>query len=279
MPGQLEGRVALVSGSARGIGEAIVRRFAREGATVVVTDIADAAGETVATSIGPAASYRRLDVRLEADWERVTGETLERHGRLDVVVNNAGITGFENDPGPHDPEHAGLASWRAVHATNLEGTFLGCKHAIRAMRGAGTGSIINISSRSGLVGISGAAAYASSKAAVRNHTKTVALYCAEQGLRIRCNAIFPAAILTPLWEPVFGTGPDGPRAWRSSSGTFRSGGGGSRRKSPPSRCTSRATSRATRRAPSSCSTAGSSRAPSHHRASEVPAGRGRAAGR
>jgi len=208
MPGQLEGRVAVVTGSARGIGEAIARRFAREGALVFVTDINDAAGEAVAASLGSAADYRRLDVRAEADWERVTNEAIERHGRLDVVVNNAGITGFETEPGPHDPEHATLASWRAVHATNLEGVFLGCKHAIRAMRGAGRGSIINISSRSGLVGISGAAAYASSKAAVRNHTKTVALYCAEQGLQVRCNAVFPAAILTPLWEPVLGTGPD-----------------------------------------------------------------------
>jgi len=208
MTGPLEGRTALVTGSARGIGEAIVRRFAEVGASVIVTDINDEAGEAVASSIGPAARYRRLDVREEADWERVTGEVLAGQSRLDVVVNNAGITGFEADPGPHDPEHASLASWRAVHATNLEGVFLGCRSAIGAMRGGGRGSIINISSRSGLVGISGAAAYASSKAAVRNHTKTVALYCAEQGLGIRCNAIFPAAILTPLWEPVLGTGPD-----------------------------------------------------------------------
>ena len=93
-------------------------------------------------------------------------------------------------------------------ATNLDGTFLGCKHAIRAMRPQEAGSIINISSRSGLVGIPGAAAYAASKAAVRNHTKTVALYCAQQGWKIRCNSIHPAAILTPMWEPILGQGPD-----------------------------------------------------------------------
>lgn len=97
---------------------------------------------------------------------------------------------------------------QAVHRINLDGVFLGCKHGIRAMRPAGAGSIINISSRSGLVGIPGAAAYASSKAAVRNHSKTVALYCAEQGLAIRCNSIHPAAILTPMWEPMLGDGPD-----------------------------------------------------------------------
>ncbi len=128
------------------------------------------------------------------------------------MVNNAGITGFEGSADSilprHDPENAQLADWRSVHALNLDGTFLGCRYAIRAMRAKGHGSIINISSRSGLVGIPMAAAYASSKAAVRNHTKTVALYCAGQGLNIRCNSIHPAAIMTPMWEPMLGNGPD-----------------------------------------------------------------------
>lgn len=125
-----------------------------------------------------------------------------------MLVNNAGITGFESGVAAHDPEHADLVDWRAVHATNLDGVFLSCKYAIRAMRRTGTGSIINISSRSGIVGIPAAAAYASSKVAVRNHTKTVALYCAEQGLKVRCNSIHPAAILTPMWEPMLGDGPE-----------------------------------------------------------------------
>jgi NAD(P)-dependent dehydrogenase (short-subunit alcohol dehydrogenase family) len=124
------------------------------------------------------------------------------------VVNNAGVTGFEEGAIPHDPEHASLSAWRAVHEVNLDGTFLGCRYAIRAMKVRTTGSIINVSSRSGLVGIPAAAAYASSKAAIRNHTKSVALYCAEQGWKIRCNSIHPAAILTPMWEPMLGRGPD-----------------------------------------------------------------------
>ena len=138
---------------------------------------------------------------------------LERFGRLDVLVNNAGITGFESieqgvAPPAHDPEHATLADWHAVLATNLDGVFLGCRYAIRAMRsaaplGAG-GSIINMSSRSGLVGIPAAAAYAASKAAVRNHSKSVALHCAEQGLAIRCNSIHPAAVRTPMWDAMLG---------------------------------------------------------------------------
>ena len=127
---------------------------------------------------------------------------------MEVVVNNAGVTGFEEGIVPHDPENAALEDWRAVHRVNLDGTFLGCRYAIRAMRQKGRGSIINISSRSGMVGIPAAAAYASSKAAIRNHTKTVALYCAQQGLNIRCNSIHPAAILTPMWEPMLGNGAD-----------------------------------------------------------------------
>jgi NAD(P)-dependent dehydrogenase (short-subunit alcohol dehydrogenase family) len=205
---RLKNKVALISGSARGIGEAIARAFANEGATVIVTDIRDQQGESVSSAIGPNALYRRLDVREESDWSRVTTEIVEQFGHLDILVNNAGISGFENGFVAHDPEHAALEDWRSVHAVNLDGVFLGCKYGIRAMRMTETGSIINISSRSGMVGIPAASAYAASKAAVRNHTKSVALYCAEQGLRIRCNSIHPAAVLTPMWEPLLGNGPD-----------------------------------------------------------------------
>lgn len=201
-------RIALVTGAARGIGESIARAFAAEGARVYVTDIDAVAGAEAARAIGGQAAFLPLDVRSEAAWREVTETILEAHGRLDIVVNNAGITGFEGGVVEHDPEHASLEAWRAVHETNLDGVFLGCKYAIRAMRATGTGSIINISSRSGLVGIPAAAAYASSKAAACNHTRTVALYCAEQGMKVRCNSIHPAAILTPMWEPMLGRGPD-----------------------------------------------------------------------
>ena len=199
---RLINKTCVITGAARGIGSAIATRFHREGGTVIVTDIDAAAGAAAAAEIGCRFEY--LDVREEADWTRL--------GRVvpvvDVVVNNAGVTGFEQGMAPHDPEHASLESWREVHRVNLDGTFLGCRYAIGAMKAQGSGSIINISSRSGLVGIPGAAAYASSKAAIRNHSKTVALYCAQQGWRIRCNSIHPAAILTPIWEPMLGTGPD-----------------------------------------------------------------------
>jgi len=199
---RLINKTALVTGGARGIGEAIAAAFRAEGAEVLLTDVDSQAGQRAADRLG--IEFMKLDVRIESDWEQVTGSL----PRLDVLVNNAGITGFESGPVRHDPEHASLEDWHAVHRTNLDGVFLGCKHAIRAMRAHGSGSIINISSRSGLVGIPMASAYASSKAAVRNHTKTVALYCAAQGLNIRCNSIHPAAILTPMWEPMLGSGPD-----------------------------------------------------------------------
>lgn len=199
---RLNHKTCVVTGGARGIGRAIATSFHAQGGHVILTDKDEGAGAKAAAAIG--CRFEPLDVAEEADWERLA--------RLipvaDVVVNNAGVTGFEHGPVPHDPEHASLSAWRAVHRVNLDGTFLGCRYAIGAMKERGAGSIINISSRSGLVGIPGAAAYASSKAAIRNHSKTVALYCAQQGWKIRCNAIHPAAILTPMWEAMLGTGAD-----------------------------------------------------------------------
>jgi len=197
---RLTGKICVITGAARGIGLAIATRFHEEGAMVVMTDVDVAEGAAAAARVG--CRFEALDVREENDWLRLAGVM----PRVDIVVNNAGVTGFENGMVAHDPEHATLVDWRAVHEVNLDGTFLGCRYAICAMKAQGAGSIINISSRSGLVGIPAAAAYASSKAAIRNHTKSVALYCAQQGWRIRCNSIHPAAILTPIWEPMLGQG-------------------------------------------------------------------------
>ncbi|TXM74828.1 SDR family oxidoreductase [Methylobacterium sp. WL12] len=199
---RLKNKTCVVTGAARGIGRAIAEHFHSEGAFVIVTDIDDLIGAATATEIG--CQFEPLDVRKEADWARLASIVPV----VDVMVNNAGVTGFENGMVAHDPEHASLTDWQAVHSVNLDGTFLGCRYAIGAMKVSGTGSIINISSRSGLVGIPLAAAYASSKAAIRNHSKTVALYCAQQGWKIRSNSIHPAAILTPIWEPMLGSGPE-----------------------------------------------------------------------
>jgi 3(or 17)beta-hydroxysteroid dehydrogenase len=200
--GRMDGKRCIITGAGRGIGAAIAQRFVDEGATVIVTDKDIKAARAVAGQWGGEAV--ELDVAREDHWAGMAAH----YPQIDVLVNNAGITGFENGIVAHDPEHAALDDWRAVTAVNMDGTFLGCRYAIGAMRAAGAGSIINMSSRSGMVGIPGAAAYAASKAAIRNHSKTVALYCAEQGLAIRCNSIHPGAILTPMWEPMLGTGPD-----------------------------------------------------------------------
>lgn len=205
--GRLQDKTALVTGALGGIGQAIVRALLAEGATVWATDIRDREGAALARELGPEVNYRRLDVRREADWDATTQALLARDGRLDVLVNNAGITGFEEGVVPHDPEHVSLEAWHAVLATNLDGVMLGCQAALRVMGPVGRGSIVNISSRSGLVGIPQAAAYAASKAAVRNHSKSVALYAAQRGWAIRCNSVHPAAIMTPMWETMLGTGP------------------------------------------------------------------------
>lgn len=199
--GRVSGKVALVTGGSRGIGKESARLLAAEGARVIIADILVEEGEAVASKIG--ADFHALDVSLEASWQQLTQDIESQYGRLDILFNNAGITGLDADLGPQDPEHASLAAWEHVHKINLDSVFLGCKYGMRLMKAKG-GSIINMSSRSGIVGIPGAAAYASSKAAIRNHTKTVALYAAEKGYNIRCNSLHPGAILTPIWDPMLG---------------------------------------------------------------------------
>ena len=204
---QLTGKTALITGAARGIGAAIAEAFVREGADVLLTDIDGAGVEALAARLGERAHARTLDVGEPADWSAAAEWVEQSWGGLDVLVNNAGITGFgEEGQGLHDPEHVTLDAWRAVHRVNTDGVMLGCQWAIKLMKGRKAGSIINLSSRSGVVGIPAAAAYAASKAAVLNHTRTVALYCAQSGYDIRCNAILPAAVLTPMWEDMLGEG-------------------------------------------------------------------------
>ncbi|SDE19898.1 SDR family NAD(P)-dependent oxidoreductase [Limimaricola pyoseonensis] len=198
---RLADRTCLITGAARGIGAAIARRFATEGAHVIVTDRDAGAAEALAREIG--GTGRGLDVTDEAGWQALAGA----HPMLDVLVNNAGITGFEAGAAPHDPEAVALPDWRRVMAVNLDGAMLGCRHALRLMRGRG-GAIVNIASRSGQTGVAGAAAYAASKAGLLSLTKSVALHGAAMSPPVRCNAVVPGAVLTGIWEPMLGSGPD-----------------------------------------------------------------------
>lgn len=186
---------ALITGAASGIGRATALLFAREGARVAVTDLDGEGAEAVASRIrreGGSAWAEVLDVRIEADWKRAVADVVKRWGGLDVMVANAGISFAK------PVAEMTLQEWRDVHAVNVEGVFLGTKHAVRAMRGGGSGSIVIVSSASGLKASAGASAYCSSKAAVRLFAKTVALECAGEGIRV--NTVHPAGVRTGMWE-------------------------------------------------------------------------------
>lgn len=207
--GRLSNKISLITGAAEGIGQAIAKLFLQEGATVIIADINDETGLKIEKEFSQYGKvvFMHLDVSDEKNWQDVEQKVLAGFGRLDVLVNNAGIIGGPSF-GPQNPEETTLEAWRKIHMINLDGNFLGCKYAIRMMKKNG-GSIINMSSRSGVVGVPGNAAYASSKAAVRNHSKSVALYCAQMGYNIRSNALEPASILTGMWKSLLGQGPEG----------------------------------------------------------------------
>ena len=190
MAGRLSGKVALISGGARGQGAAEARLFAREGAKVVLADLLDAEGEKVAKEIGKDAIYLRLDVTREDDWAGAIEKTVSTFGKLTTLVNNAGILRMEG------LEATTLEIWNQVIAVNQTGVFLGMKAAVPAIKKAGGGSIVNISSIAGLIGVGAATAYQATKGAVRILTKTVAVQYAKDGIRV--NSIHPGVITTKM---------------------------------------------------------------------------------
>ena len=204
--GRLDGKVALVTGAASGLGRAMALKMAEQGARVVVTDIQVDSGKHVAQEIGLNARFERLDVTQVKDWVHVTKAVLQIFGQLDILVNNAGIMFLG------DRESLTMEDWKMVHAVNLDGAFLGCKHGVSAMKDSGGGSIINLSSVSGLVGGHNLAAYNSSKGGVRLLTKSVALHCARRGYDIRCNSVHPTFIETSMVQSMIKSSHDPKRA-------------------------------------------------------------------
>jgi NAD(P)-dependent dehydrogenase (short-subunit alcohol dehydrogenase family) len=195
----LEGKVAIVTGGGRGLGAEVARALSASGVRVMLTDISADGGEALAASI-PNTVFRRHDVTKEEDWQDVIGKTLMTFGGLDIVVNNAGveITRLFAD--------CDLAEFRRVQSVNVDGTFLGTKWGIRAMRPGGAagrgGSIINLSSVAGLVGVPGLGAYCAAKGGVRLMTKAAAIECARLAYGIRVNSIHPAIIKTKMGTEV-----------------------------------------------------------------------------
>jgi NAD(P)-dependent dehydrogenase (short-subunit alcohol dehydrogenase family) len=210
--GRVQGKIAIVTGAAKGLGAATAKALAREGAKVVCTDFDDAGGEAVAAEIqrvGGEAIFAHHDVVDETHWERVVKLAEDRFGGLHVLVNNAGIA-----PAGGPIEDKELSDWRHTLAVDLDSVFLGCKHGIRTIKkttakGA-TGSIINISSIMGLVGSANASDYNAAKGGVRLLTKAAALECAQSGYGIRVNSVHPGYIDTPMVRGVMERGAEGP---------------------------------------------------------------------
>lgn len=198
---RLNGKIALITGAAHGMGAVTARRFAAEGATVIIADVLDAEGAEVVKTItarGGQAEYLHLNVSVEADWQAVMGTILARHGRLNILVNNAGISGAL-------PDRLDVAAFDRIVAVNARGTFLGMKFAIETMRGAGGGAIVNVSSISGLIGQEFVhMGYNGAKAAIHVMTKSAAVQYGPEGIRI--NSVHPG-IMPPMLTSRTATDP------------------------------------------------------------------------
>ena len=195
--GQVDGKIALVTGGGSGIGRATAQALAGEGARVVVTDIDEVGGRETVASIGDAAVFKTHNVTDEDRWQAVIGETVAELGGLHVLVNNAGIAISK------PIVETTLEEWRLQQSVNVEGVFLGVKHAIPAIRDCGGGSIVNLSSIAGLKGNAvGLGCYSATKGAVRLFTKSAALECARAGWQVRVNSVHPGIIDTAIWTKL-----------------------------------------------------------------------------
>ena len=204
---RLKGKVAIITGGANGIGRAICERFYEEEAIVIIADMNKTAGQELARHLGEQASFSHLDVREKDQWHSLVEKTLLEHGKLDVLVNNAGILSTSSRQSVED---VNLEEWRSVQSVNVEGVFLGCQAAVGVMKSVG-GAIVNLSSVAGLIASPGILAYGASKGAVRQLTKSIAVDCARKGYGIRCNSVHPGLINTDMGQNSMHMGGGNPK--------------------------------------------------------------------
>ncbi len=195
---RVEGKVALVTGAASGLGLACARRLAEEGAVVVLADIAREAGEHAAAELD-GARFAYLDVTTESSWESLVAEVIAQYGALDVLVNCAGVVELASI------EDTTEEVWRRINSVGTDGTFYGCKHALAVMKTRGSGSIINMCSTASIQGGPNIFAYAASKSAIRGMTKSVACLSAQEGYGVRCNSVHPGNMDTPMLRTMYET--------------------------------------------------------------------------
>ena len=195
---RVAGKVVLVTGAGSGIGRATAKLLTDQGATVIVSDINRPGGLETVQQIGGKARFDEHDTAKETDWKRVIDGVMAREGRLDGLVNNAGIAG----PYPSTFETETVEQWQRMLSINVQGVFLGCKYGVPAMKQSGGGSIVNTSSLAAFLGTPALSAYGASKGAVRQFTKTVAMDCARKGYKVRCNSVHPGIIMTPMGQSV-----------------------------------------------------------------------------
>lgn len=193
--GRVDEKVAIITGGASGLGLASARRLAQEGATVIIADIDHLQGQAAADET-TGVHFEVLDVTREDAWIALIDKVVAEHGRLDVLMNNAGIVKLASI------EDTDEDTWRKIHAVGTDGTFFGCKHALKVMKEAGSGSIINMCSTASIQGMPGVFAYSASKSAIRGMTKSIAVLSVQEGYGVRCNSIHPGNMATPMLAGV-----------------------------------------------------------------------------
>tara|TARA_R110002072_G_scaffold158723_4_gene309786 strand:- start:29097 stop:29885 length:789 start_codon:yes stop_codon:yes gene_type:complete len=193
--GRVANKIAIITGGASGLGLASARRLAEEGASVVIADINKEQGEAAASEI-PGVRFEQHDVTREENWLRLVDKVVVEYGRLDVLLNSAGIVRLASI------EDTTEEMWRQINAVGTDGTFFGCKHALRVMKPNGSGSIINMCSTASIQGGPMIFAYAASKSAIRGMTKSVAVLSVQSGYGVRCNSVHPGNMRTPMLEGV-----------------------------------------------------------------------------